>query len=1218
MLTFFSKSDRIMIVSKIYLKEKKLMRKFKFLFATLIALALIVTGMVVAVSADDSATPVASVEEFESALAEATVSKIILTADLNLSGDYDVNRDLTIDLNGKQIMGKGTAQQLFYVVNNAGEDAVTLTVTNSARTESVITTDRMITFEVVAKGTADGEPNAVVLDGKTGGIKIDITKTVKDGRVIRLYNDTAELATSATVKGKVTFANNTDSPNSGYYFISPHLAAKNTAIANISFIDADFEIVAGEAYREYSKAGSVRDAFQALSHISSATNYKIQNSTIDLFNNPFYRSTYGNAYAVTMDIDDSTITNKGVPVTATSVVNDYQRKNTFINYDVGPSVTDASTLYLRADNSTFNMGQLFTNIATGVKADIEFNNCNILENTEENGGLYNTSQNVYPQLFANCSTDRVVINGGSIRNYIRPSDSNTANPWNATAQTGILLKGAIKTNFAAFNTWSKFTVEGKLYITETPDPVTHELPELRYTLCKEAPDSNIKKTTAVDGTTDTEKALLGSFVHGSARKYGIVSVIDFEDNGVLRFEQGDVFNPAGGGAPWIDINWMGDTKPTGFGDINYDFDYLTFDMDFTHTGNGVMPFSLGFESATVAFNETKAADGTITRASTTIPSDYKANYKTPGINVYSNGTMAFSWMSPTVSYSTEAGDWTHLSVVFDKAANEGYLYLDGELKQVFVPGNHTAGSKILGDSYVGEWTDNGDGTQSRVIASVYPKRVRINASTAPELVEGSDTQVAVNKDIIIDNIVYGSRKGSSDLSDAKAAGTLLVSDDAIYQPEYAYPAGEENFATLGSLNIHSKANLLDLLSESVGTTIWNDVELYLNGDLENFKVDYSLIVFPQGNEFTYYSNNFYGYLDEDAGEYYAFFTPEDLGLEDAIKEVVWVDLAGEAVKTENFVIGSTLPAKELANLDPELKKTTQLYKEFVQYPDTFVVGEGENRIERTVSSYEADITGAKYNLSTSSYFTFNVYVPAESGVTVKDGTLVAIEGARYYMIKYGGWVSASNTNTIACPVTLTVNGVEITQTFNLSLPTYFEQILTDEDQSEEGKAVVAAAVNYCNEVTKLAGGTNAGYEALLAQHGSRIPALGEPSTEVTADDAAFADYFVGATVYYEGNYIPRFAFELADSYEGDGSEMTFYYDGYASKGRIVAVEDTRYLVSDGAPSAETITGEVKLEISLDGEKVNGYYSLANYIEATNAEFAKALYQFALATQAYVG
>ena len=156
------------------------MRKLKYLLLTLLALAIIVTGLTLTVSAE-AATEVATADAFVEAFGNAEVASIKLTADIDLGTTVlpEITRALTVDLNGFTLsaVGAGVTDTALFKVTAAVE----FNLINGAEIQAHINTDRKI---------IDGNINGAVITIACGEAGI------KFGHSYNLASETANTGAS--------------------------------------------------------------------------------------------------------------------------------------------------------------------------------------------------------------------------------------------------------------------------------------------------------------------------------------------------------------------------------------------------------------------------------------------------------------------------------------------------------------------------------------------------------------------------------------------------------------------------------------------------------------------------------------------------------------------------------------------------------------------------------------------------------------------------------------------------------------------------------------------------------------------------------------------------------------------------------------------------------------------------------------------------------------
>ena len=308
---------------------------------------------------------------------------------------------------------------------------------------------------------------------------------------------------------------------------------------------------------------------------------------------------------------------------------------------------------------------------------------------------------------------------------------------------------------------------------------------------------------------------------------------------------------------------------------------------------------------------------------------------------------------------------------------------------------------------------------------------------------------------------------------------------------------------------------------------------------------------------------------------------------------------GEA---EYWYAGSALPTGE------DGEKFELYYEKFAGWTDgetVYTVAPAGTYALTSAQTVIVNIPNIKLNLTANNGFIVNYYVPASYGVTADAKSAGTIEkGGTVYDIYTVAGISPNNVEGATIVLTLNVDGVDYTQTITVSLLSYFNAVLKSDDA--EAQILVVNAVNYCNEIYKVANKTEAGYDAynaILAENTDKIISA-EDAKAVDVDAQEQGVFGEVQFIISEGN-VPMFAFTKLT----DGKVSVKFTNIYGDPIEIICTEvkvdtDVYYAVAE-MPVYEMIDS---FEVYVNDAKV-GNYSIANYVEMTENKIASALYGY---------
>ena len=1172
------------------------MRKLKYLLLTLLALALIVTGLALTVSAE-TVTEVATADALVTALNDAGVASIKLTADIDIGETAlpAVARALTIDLNGYTLSAKGTADAIFKLTTARTAFAIV----NTAETQAHINSDRV----VVSNTVAHWNPNAITINGGTGGIKFGHsygTETANTGTCTFQHSAGGDYH----LLGNVEFEYDTD----GYYIFQVFSGAG----INLHITDATVKV-----YPTATRANTATNSALVYSHGSGAAgapNVTVENSTLYLNRTLLLHNGYWKKAA--------TITAEG----STFIMGDSENKT-------------------KAPNATLN-SLLYSHNHPSYSSTFTFTNCsfvgdNILirsGDSNANGDTINFTEckfELAAYAYSPATSTILNYNGAKsakftdckFKGYSAIANKGTA----GNATTGTFVTGANTVADRPFVTDAFVTIDGLLG-SNGFDLNTHEM---KYTFGPSLPNyAPLKQSTFATDTSIFE--LLGSTSNES------LDFVTSGGNSYADFNYADKYTE-GTAKPIIILNhtYTGASFPQ--------FDkYVSYDFDISSNGNGYLDTLIHFVGSNHSYIETYNADGTTTISSG--PAGEKTDATGLAQIRIKNGVLSlYAEGSESYTLPTAANEWTHITVLVETVDNGDGSF--GGVQSLFVNGELLASFEddmMFGKPTPDAWSAYGaDGVTpaagaTRTVDAWRYTYIRFAAQTDPKYDEET-LEITSKENLLIDNLAAVKYTAASDIGEAVENGATFAAEDAVFQPNYTFPEGMEAVATFEGNDYYSAELLNAGIEKAVAANpeLAEGFEILLKGDLYNFVVNYPMYVETDGHNFTYYSETYAG---ENDGEGFEFFEADV----DYLANVNFLDANGEVVKTVQTIRGNTLLVSAFVSAgDAELTDSNNYYETWTTciYPEYVTVAEEDMQIEPTVETeIKLNLKGVKYNLETKAWFSFNIFVPYDESVAnvvlPEGGERVTIGGVEYVKYNAGKAVWAYNTSENSnddnvYSVTVEIDGVEYTEEYTFNLDTYFESVLTTEPTESE-KALILSAVNYCNEVHKLyCGEAFEKYEAILNENNFAYAAdldaiIAADAASLPANDADFNTYFTSGTYYYDAETLVANMAIVFDSanYQGDGTDVVFYFenrDGSFTESagmKAVLGDGTEIIVAHDltlAPKVDAIRNAAKIVYTTgDGQTVVGYYNLASYVQGTDAEFAKALYDFAMKTEAYKG
>ena len=238
---------------------------------------------------------------------------------------------------------------------------------------------------------------------------------------------------------------------------------------------------------------------------------------------------------------------------------------------------------------------------------------------------------------------------------------------------------------------------------------------------------------------------------------------------------------------------------------------------------------------------------------------------------------------------------------------------------------------------------------------------------------------------------------------------------------------------------------------------------------------------------------------------------------------------------------------------------------------------------------EITLPGAMYNLSLSTDYKINLFVPKASYAGEAATTVTA--GGVEYVVLTKGVAATEIANAVEFLVTYTVDGVEYTEVVEVSVLEYAEKVMAS-DYSKMLKRTIMAALNYSEtaieELVNAEG--DAAIKAIL-----NAEANAEFQTEDSGDYGAPVDFtkltfLTGGQVHIDA--APDFVFNVRKGFVGT---ITFTYEGV--EGTVVvtkeadASEGEVYVVLDNVKIYDVNAIINITAVTSEGEEIVGEYTL---------------------------
>ncbi len=292
------------------------------------------------------------------------------------------------------------------------------------------------------------------------------------------------------------------------------------------------------------------------------------------------------------------------------------------------------------------------------------------------------------------------------------------------------------------------------------------------------------------------------------------------------------------------------------------------------------------------------------------------------------------------------------------------------------------------------------------------------------------------------------------------------------------------------------------------------------------------------------------------------------------------------------------------------------------------------------------LNGIKYNLSTYTNFSMNVYLPTAKDIIGGywdascsypiESTSYKIDGADY--LKYSFQFGASDMDSIVMYVKYNAEyknvNYQLTQKIEVSVIDYTEAVLSDNTFSETEKRLAADMLRYCSETVKLANGRYNSYaNVILEEYSEYLTNLNTLEIKNTDTDTSKLSYYIEEAMFLFDTYEPKFAFRYTENITSPSSEASdgciclnvsyISLEGDPKHAKIEVDTDNKIFYTSEI-SAYDIDELFTIKIyssDLQPSIAEGTFSLGAYISAlestsTDITFAKALYAYSLSAEEY--
>ncbi len=299
------------------------------------------------------------------------------------------------------------------------------------------------------------------------------------------------------------------------------------------------------------------------------------------------------------------------------------------------------------------------------------------------------------------------------------------------------------------------------------------------------------------------------------------------------------------------------------------------------------------------------------------------------------------------------------------------------------------------------------------------------------------------------------------------------------------------------------------------------------------------------------------------------------------------------------------------------------------------------------------LRGIKYNLTTYTNFSMNIYVPASNDLNVEfydliggfcdlncsyplQGTNITIDSKEYVKFSFTFGASDMDSITMYAKYNVTHNKTvyPLVQKIEVSVIDYTEAILNGDEFSNIEKQLAADMLRYCNETVKLADGSyNSSVSKILETHKEHLTDINSIQLENTDTDYKNLSYYIKEAMLLFNSYEPKFAFRYTEnvtspsvSENNGGIWLSITYTSVDETQKIAKTEintDNSLFCTLGISAYDMDEVlNIKVYSSDLGEPLaEGTFSLSTYIStlestAVDVTFAKALYAYSLSAKTY--
>ena len=348
-------------------------------------------------------------------------------------------------------------------------------------------------------------------------------------------------------------------------------------------------------------------------------------------------------------------------------------------------------------------------------------------------------------------------------------------------------------------------------------------------------------------------------------------------------------------------------------------------------------------------------------------------------------------------------------------------------------------------------------------------------------------------------------------------------------------------------------------------------------------------------------------------------------------KVTFKGIGGNEDIVQEYAVGGKVIAPTIAGADVGVFKLTHDGTFDVELPEVLTAS---LTVTPGVKS-EVSVSGIKTNLSVYSDFLVNLYVPAEYkdyvtkiavGNNVLDMTDVVVDGVNYIKVAIAKNAEDAAKN-IVFAITLKSEGYAAAVTVTVSVASYAEKVLANENSTDADKQLMYYVLNYANEAAKYFGGAADATLAALLETYATVKGEKEENTYADAiEELALGQVFASASVKLTS--APAFVLTLKDGFAGT---VTVTY-GDKTRTYVVTADSDREIVVTGMKAYNfCLNITVNAEGTIGEESVateNAQYNLDTFVkyhvESEAAESVAcedllvALYDYVVCAKAYVG